>query len=409
MNTRFEKLFCLILLPALAAVGCASATKPTPPPPVPDLNKSHARNDDFDEAMQNWMKSQHIPGMALAIAENGRVTRARAFGLADVANGIPVRTDTAFQIGSISKPILATAVMMLVEEGKLHLDDPLSKYLDGTPQAWKNITIRNLLNHTSGIPDLLNEPLAVNDIHLFGRRIILRYLELDGDRTGQFIFDVLAKQPLNFPPGTRYSYSNSGYVLLTMIIRKITGEPYGSFLHKRIFEPLGMTRTGIWGDIPPLPDSAVGYRWQNDQLIRKWMMPPTIDGKGYGNGGVVSTVLDLAKFDAGLSSGKLVSISTLQQMWTPARLNDGTKLTYGLGFAIGQIPGRRWIWHNGRWAEWGGYTSLFQRFVSEKVTMIILTNQADVDWSSIPQGKIWDQYLPEITRPASQPSENAKQ
>ncbi|HZZ42441.1 MAG TPA: serine hydrolase domain-containing protein [Tepidisphaeraceae bacterium] len=410
MNLIAERVLRWVLLPALFLCGCAPVQKRSDPPPVFDPDQGYVRGDAFDDAMHDWMKSQHIPGMALAIVEDGHVSKAQGYGLADVEREIPVRPDTAFEIGSLSKPFLATGVMMLMEESRLRLDDPLSKYLDRTPKVWKDITLRNLLTHTSGIPDLFNDPIEVNSINLFGLRIVNHHLELSGDRTEQSVFDLLAKQPLKFPPGTRYSYSNSGYVLLAMVIHKVTGKPYGVFLHKRIFEPLGMTRTCIFGDVPSLPDSAVGYQWEKDHLIRKWLMLPTIDGKGYGNGGIVTTVLDLAMWDAGLSSGKLVSKSTLDQMWQPGRLNDGTEIPYGLGWGLAkvpQVPGRRIVFHAGRWGVWGGFASLFQRFVNERVTLIFLANQPDADWPSMPQ-TIWQPYLPEPAHPMTQPSGSGK-
>jgi CubicO group peptidase (beta-lactamase class C family) len=372
MNVIAERVSRWVLLSALFLSGCAPAQKRSDPPLAFDPDQGYVRGDAFDDAMHDWMKSQHIPRMALAVVKDGQVSKARGYGPADVEHEVPVRPDTAFQIGSLSKPFLATGVMMLMEEGRLRLDDPLSKYLDGTPKIWKNITLRNLLTHTSGIPDLFNDPIEVSSLNLFGWHIVnhqLEFLELSGDRTEQSVFDLLAKQPLKFSPGARYSYSNSGYVLLAMIIHKVTGKPYGVFLHERIFEPLGMTRTCIFGDVPPLPDSAVGYQWEKDHLIRKWLMLPTIDGKGYGAGGIVTTVLDLAKWDAGLSSGKLVSMSTLDQMWQPGRLNDGTEIPYGLGWQLAKAPqvlGRRIVFHAGRWAVWGGFASLFQRFVNER-------------------------------------------
>lgn len=354
------------------------------------------------------MKTQHIPGLALAVVKDGQVIKAQGYGWADVQQAIPMRLDTAFQIGSVSKPILATAVMMLVEEGKLRLDDPVGKYLDGTPKSWKDITIRNLLTHTSGIRDLFNEPIVVNDINLFGWRILGHSFDVSGDRTEQSVLELLAQQPLNFPPGTHYSYSNSGYELLAMVIHKVTGKPYGLFLHERIFAPLGMTRTCIYGDVPPLPDIAAGYRLDHNHLIRVERTQPTVGGKGYGSGGLVTTVLDLAKWDAGLASGKLVAEPTFREMLAPARLNDGTEIASSLAsWGFGQVPGHQWVIQEGRWGDWGGYTSLFQRFLSEQVTIIILTNQADMDWSSLPQ-EIFPQYFSEPTHPAIQSSENTK-
>ena len=359
-----------------------------------DPDETLVRGDAFDDAVQLWMKSQHIPGMAVAIEEDGRLNRARGYGWADLDGRVPVRPQTAFLVGSVSKLILATGVMILVEDGRLGLDDHVDKYIPAAPRSWKEITVRYLLSHTSGIPDLFNDPVVVNDVNLLGLLVSNHYLELEGDHTEKWLVSVLAQQPLRFPPGTRQAYSNSGYELLAIIIHRVTGKPYGSFLHERIFEPLDMTRTGVFGEKPPLTGVASGYVWHDNHLYRQSRAIPTVDGQGCGSGGIVTTVEDLAKFDAGLASGKLVSMPTLRQMRTADPLGRRERDSFGMGVKVGRDPTFRWVGLQGRWGAWGGYTSSYLTFLDQRLTMIFLTNGADADWGSMPQA-VWRTYIPE--------------
>ena len=280
-------------------------------------NATETLNNKVDELVQSVMNQEHIPGLALVVVKDGKVLKAQAYGLADVKLKIPVTTNAVFRIASVSKSFVATAVMMLVEEGKISLDDPVSKYLDGTPGEWKPITIRHLLAHTSGIPDFLNENIWVHT-WLYG--------------FDQGVLKAVARRPLHFAPGADWRYSNSNYHLLGMIIRKVTGEAYGDFLRERIFEPLGMTQTfvsPIKGNVLGL---AVGYKWQDNHLQPGDNVAAPI--KAYAGGGIVSTISDMAKWDGALYTEKLLKQSRLEQMWTPVRLNDGMKARYGFGWEL---------------------------------------------------------------------------
>jgi CubicO group peptidase (beta-lactamase class C family) len=164
------------------------------------------------------MEKQTIPGMAITVLRNGKVLKAEGYGWADVEKKIPVKPTTVFQIQSVTKSFTAAATMLLVDEGKIALEDKLAKYFDPVPAAWSNITVRHLLTHTSGIKDFINEPTA----------------DLTKETTPEEIFESLRNRPLNFTPGEKYVYSNTGYQLLGMIIRKITGQPWHEFVRDRI-------------------------------------------------------------------------------------------------------------------------------------------------------------------------------
>jgi hypothetical protein len=243
--------------------------------------------------------------------------------------------------------------MMLVEEGKLGLDDPVSKYLDGTPSRWKRITIRHLLTHTSGIPDFNNENIRVDDG--------------PGD-FDQRVLNTLARRRLHFAPGEEYRYSNSNYHLLGMIIQEITGKPYGDFMRERIFEPLGMTRTTISPENGIYPGLASGYTWNN--AFHRVAAPIGITA----GGSILSSISDMAKWDAALYTDTLLKKSSLQQMWAPVRLNDGMTWRYGFGWAVGRINDHLIVSHTGNII---GFSSAIERNVDDCLTVILLDNRFD--------------------------------
>jgi len=318
---------------------------------------SHA--DKVDDFVRSQMERQHIPGLALAVATNGLLLKTQAYGLANVELSVPARTDTVFQIQSVTKTFTATAIMMLVEERKVNLDDTLTKHFDGLPETWADITIRHLLTHTSGIKDFINEPTV----------------DLRKDILPEDVIDSLRRRPLNFTPGEKYAYSNTGYHLLGMVIRKVAGKNWDEFLRERVFQPLGMNDTRVisWSEV--ITNRASGYGWDDGELRNGSHIAPTI--LGYAGGGLRSTVLDLAKWDAALYTERLVKRSTLDQMWTPAKLNNGKDSSYGLGWAMETYHGHRLISHNG--AHGTGFKSTLARFVDDRLTVIVLINQRSAD------------------------------
>jgi len=301
------------------------------------------------------MKKQNIPGLALAVVHDGQVTSTKGFGLANIELNVPVTPTTVFQLQSITKTMTATAIMMLVEEGKLKLDDRITEYLDGLPDSWNDVTVRQLLSHTSGIKDFINEPT----------------LNLRLDATPAEIVRSLAEKPLNFSPGEKFRYSNTGYQLLGMIIQRLSGQEWGEYCRQRIFEPLGMVDTRVidLGDL--IPNRAAGYRVENGNLRNGGFVAPSI--LAYPGGGVRSTALDLAKWDAALYSEKLVKQSSIEQMFTPATLNDGSHAPYGLGWFLGDHDGHRFTMHTG--SHFTGFGTVLLRYPADKLTVIALANQ----------------------------------
>ncbi len=331
--------------------------------------------DPVDDYVQEQMQKQHIPGLALAVVKNGVLEKASAYGLANVELNVPVQTDTVFQIQSITKTFTASAIMLLVEEGKISVDDKIAKHLSSLPETWNEVTVRHLLTHTSGIKDFINEPI-----------MDLRLDIQPGD-----VIEALRDKPLNFAPGEKYAYCNTGYHLLAMIIREITGQYWGEFLKERIFDPLGMNDTRVISHLDIITNRASGYLWERNRLQNGRYIAATI--LGYAGGGLRSTVLDLAKWEAALCSDKILKPSTLEQMWTRAELNDGSKSGYGFGWGIGTHKGRRLISHTG--SHMTGFKSAMARFVDDKVTVIVFTNQRGADQMAIATG-VAAHYIPAL-------------
>lgn len=308
----------------------------------------------IDRYLKTEMQRQKIPGVSLAVVRAGKIEILKSYGLANVEHNVPVKPETVFQSGSIGKQFTAAAVMILVEEGKLALDDKITKYFTDAPEAWKNITVRQLLNHTSGLGDYPPE------------------VDLRRDYTEDEYFAIIKKAPLAFEPGTRWDYSNAGYFTLGALVRKVTGKFYGDFLQERIFKPLGMTTARVISEADIIPNRAAGYRLENGILKnQEWVSPST---NTTADGSLYLTILDLAKWDAALYADFPLKQSTLAQIWTPTKLNDGSEKAYGFGWHTEKINGRRFIFHGGAWQ---GFKSFIGRFPDDKLTIIFFANSWD--------------------------------
>jgi len=305
------------------------------------------------------MREQRIPGLALAVLRDGKVVKGQGYGLANVELNVAVKPETVFQTGSVGKQFTAAAVMMLVEEGKVGLDDKLSKYLAGTPEVWKDVTVRNLLTHTSGITDYTD-----SEYTKAGGLINLR-----GDYTEAELYQKLIQLPLNFETGTKWKYSNTGYVLLGFLIHKVTGEFYGDFLQERIFRPLGMSSTRIISEADIVPNRSSGYELVKGEIKNQEWVSATLNTTA--DGALYTNVLDLEKWDAALYTERLLKRASFEQMWTPVRLKDGKTYPYGFGWFLNEANGHRLIEHDGAWQ---GFTMNISRYVDDSLTVIVMTN-----------------------------------
>jgi D-alanyl-D-alanine carboxypeptidase len=335
-----------------------------------------ARGDQVDVYVRAQMEEQHIPGLSMAVLRQGKALKSQGYGHADLDRKIAVTRNTVFQLQSITKSFTATAVMMLAEDNKLSIEDRIDKYLEDLPASWEGITIRHLLTHTSGIKDFINEPTV----------------DLAKDLEPQDVIHSLEKLPLNFKPSERYAYSNTGYHLLGMIIEKITGDTWQNFLRAKIFKPLKMKNTDVNSATCELRNQALGYTWRSNRFERGRFVAPTI--LGYAGGGILSTVVDLAKWDKAIFSDALISRSTLEEMWTPALLSNGKKTSYGLGWAVETHRGQAAVSHGG--AHMTGFKSYFVQFLKQELSVVVLCNSRQANPANIAVG-IAAFYIPELT------------
>jgi CubicO group peptidase (beta-lactamase class C family) len=333
-----------------------------------------ARADEVDNFVRAQLAERHIPGAAIAVIRNGRVVKTEGYGLASVEFNVPATKETVFEIGSVSKQMTAAAIMLLIEEGKINPDEKISKYLPNTPDAWKNVSVRNLLTHTSGIKSYTG---------LSGFELTKR---LNRD---EFI-KTLGVQPLEFETGSRYLYSNSGYNLLGFIIETISGKSYWNFMRERIFKPLGMNATADRDPKYIIANRATGYEWENNALVgRDYDLTDVFSA-----GAIVSTVEDLAKWDAAWRNDTLLKKASKMQAWTPATLSDGKPYPYGFGWRFSEVRGHKLIAHSGQTAGFGANIS---RYVDDDLTVIALTNLGEIGMGTVLANGIAKIYIPAIS------------
>ena len=336
----------------------------------------HAKT--LNEYIHAQMEAQHIPGLSLAVLERGALTLAQGYGLANVELSVSATADTVYQLASLTKQFTATAVMLLAGEGKLNLDDLLLYHLPDLPSTWGDVTLRHLLTHTSGIK-------SYTDLPDFRKTIRKDY-------TPEELLALVTDLPLEFAPGERLAYNNTGYFLLGLVIEKTGEKSYGDFLTKRIFEPLGMTRTRVNDLRAILPGRATGYTWENETLRNGEYVSPT---QPFAAGALVSTVLDLARWEAALWKDTLLPQKCLQEMWTPATLTDGTTSEYGFGWGIRVYHRHRFVGHGGGIP---GFATLIARFPDDGLTVILLSNSDHANADMLAR-EVAALYLPALAEP----------
>jgi len=305
--------------------------------------------------MHAEMSKRQIPGLALLVVRDGKTVKQKGYGFSNVELQVPVKPETLFQSGSMGKQFTAAAVMMLVEEGKIGLDDPLTKYLPDAPTSWNQVKARHLLSHTGGFGDYPEK------------------FDFRKDYTEDELLKIVEGIPLAFEPGTKWTYSNLGYLTLGVLIHKVTGQFYGDFLQERIFKPLGMRTTRIINEADIIPNRSAGYQLVKKELKNQGWVSPTLNTTA--DGSLYFSIVDLAKWDAALHERKLLKPSSYELMWTPVKLNDGkpNKDGYGFGWFIHDDTGHHVIEHAGAWQ---GFTANISRYVDDKMTIVVLTNLA---------------------------------
>jgi CubicO group peptidase (beta-lactamase class C family) len=351
-----RRVAALIVLAALMAPVRSVAADPSPRAALTAQQLA-----SIDTFVQTEMGRERVPGIAVGIYSRGKVLLAKGYGTSNVELSVPVKPETVFESGSVGKQFTAAAVMMLVDDGKVSLDDSITKYFPDAPATWKPILVKNLLSHTSGLPEYTT-PERIGPGGIFDMRL---------DYTEDDFVKKIETLPIEDAPGDTWNYRNTNYLLLGVLIHRVTGTFYADFFRKRIFEPLGMTSTRLVSEADIIPNRAAGYQMQGTELKNQdWVSPTfntTADGSLYFN------VLDLAKWDAALYGTSLLKQSSLDRMWTAYPLNDGKPNAdgYGFGWFIEAQNGHKRIAHGGLWQ---GFTADIARYPDDALTVVVLAN-----------------------------------
>lgn len=305
-------------------------------------------------------ETRDAPGAAVIVIRNGEVLKRAGYGMANLERGVPIESDTAFRLASVSKQFTAMAVMLLEEEGRLAYDDPVTRFLPELSRFGDDLTIRHLLTHTGGLPDYYDVMVQISGVE---RPLTKHALD---------VFSAWG-EPL-FAPGERYEYSNPGYELLALIVERASRQGFPEFVAERIFAPLGMTHSLVVDERAlDIPKRALGYR-RSGEAFEEYDDDPL--NYIFGSGGIYSTVEDLYHWDQALYTEKLVGEETLKRAFTPVRFNSGEEYAYGFGWRLGEHMGRRRVAHAGGWV---GFSTFIARYVNDRFTVIVLTNLEDGD------------------------------
>jgi CubicO group peptidase (beta-lactamase class C family) len=339
---------------------------------VSTVASAQVSSRQIDEVFAS-LKSANAPGAAVLVVHNSQQVLRQGYGVTDLRTMHPIDAQTNFRLASFTKQFTATCIMLLAHDGKLRYDDHLTDFFPEIPAYGKSITVRNLLNHTSGLPDY-------EDI------LAAQYPNRPPDQIPQIhdagVLKLLEQQAAGkFPPGSKWDYSNSGYATLAMIVEKVSGKSFGEFLRERIFIPLKMTNTLAYEKGKnEVPHRAYGHSKENG-MWRETDQSPT--SAVLGDGGIYSSLDDLAKWDRALREHTLVSAQEMQSALTPvqptggpSKTSEGMPVNYGFGWFLDPYRGHKRMWHPG---ETVGFRTAIQRFPDDNLTIVVLANRADVN------------------------------
>ena len=331
------------------------------------LREGHTANDPvvkmkIDRFVSGEMSRQKIPGMAVAVVKNGEAVVAKGYGFANLEHQVPVTTHSIFQSGSVGKQFTAAAIVHLEEHGKLRLDDNIARYLPPTKARWGSITVRQLLTHTSGIPEYEDE---VDSRRNYSER---QLAELVG---------LLRRRSM---PGHKFEYSNSGYLLLGIIIRMITGKFHADYIRENIFEPLGMKTARIVTDADIVPNRVAGYRMSKDRILNQDWVSPTFNQTA--DGCFRLSLNDLLAWERGVRARALLKPESWSQIFKPVVLKSGKTHPYGFAWEIRQKSGQTVHSHDG---SFQGFEAILTRYIEEELTIIALANLVEVDLAQVTQ------------------------
>ncbi len=313
-----------------------------------------ARADDLDRFIAQEQRVSELPAIVVGVMRDGALVEQKAVGLANVELGVRATTGNAFEIGSISKQFTAWAILMLHEEGKVALDAPVGRVLADLPEAWGAPTLHQLMTHTAGLPDL-------EDAFTYG---VYRETPTDADFQRR-----LFALKIDFAPGTKWSYSNTGYWLLARVIEKVSGLPYADFMQQRVFTPLGMRSTRSALPALILPGRAAGYERKDGRLENRDAMQPST---ARGLGDLVSTMADMAFWEREQLSPRLISSASAARARQPVKLDDGKEEPYGYGWDTSKLLPAATLSHSGQTA---GFTAAYVRVPDRRLAAVVFVNQ----------------------------------
>jgi CubicO group peptidase (beta-lactamase class C family) len=345
-----------------------------------------ATKQEVADSVFSKVTDPNSPGLAAIVIQHGRVVFQRGYGLANLESGEKITAQTNFRLASLTKQFTATCIMLLVRDGRLTYEEPLTDFFPDFPAWARSITVRNLLNHTAGLPD-------------YGELLMRQYANMPVDQVPQIhdagVLQLMKRQPgPKFPAGKRFEYSNTGYAVLAMVVEKVSGQVFGQFLHDRIFAPLHMRNTVAYvKGSNTVPQRAYGYRLANG----KWQFADQSPTSAVlGDGGIYTSIDDMARWDEGLRKHKLLSARDMRPALTPVKLPAGSVpppgspgSEYGFGWFLEPYKGHRRMSHDGGTT---GFRTTIQRFPDDQLTVIVFANREDLDPEQLAL-RVADRYL----------------
>ena len=308
----------------------------------------------IDKVINHEMTKQHIPGLCLSILKNGKLEYLKAYGESNIETKTKMNVNGVFEIGSLAKQFTAVGILLLVQDGKLRLEDSIQQFFPESPLGWQYITVYQLLTHTSGLGD-------------YPKRFdVMRNYKIDD------YLQIVYNSRLYFPAGYGFKYSNLGYTLLGIIISQLTGSHYFNFLKSRIFNPLHMTSVSLNSHEKIIKNRVHGYHLKHKKLINDEFVSEFVDSTA--DGGICMNIIDMSKWETSLNNNKLLKEEYFNMLFTPSMLNDGTSHAYGFGFELESTLENKLIYHDGLWR---GYSCSMIHFTNDNLTVIVMTNLAE--------------------------------
>jgi len=317
--------------------------------------------------VQAEVERQHIPGLSIAVLSGDRVVLSRGYGFANVELHVPASDSTVYQSGSMGKQFTAALVEMLVDNHRIRLDDSIVRWFPEGAAVWQGITVRHLLTHTSGVAEYTDSTFDYRK-----------------DYTEDELVKFAAARALDFRPGERWSYSNTGYVLLGALIHRVTGRFYGDLLRDSVFVPLGMNDSRVISEADIVPNRAAGYRLEEGALKNQEWVAPMLNTTA--DGALYFTVRDLARWAIALNHARVPSAAALDTAWTPVLLSDGANYPYGFGWYLVPQRAQRRIAHTGSWQGFKTVIARYPQSAGGGLTVIVLANLAEAQVGAIAYG-----------------------